>query len=110
LASLDRSAITYEPETVFVPEYAVAYATDFAVRVIRNRGAKTMTDLRVGWKMPAAVGDPSHRVYPGVRRRFISHLEKNGVDPSFADQPVPDTMNYPGFQRVLQELLTHTRG
>lgn len=109
LATADRSATTYDPKTIFDPLYATAYATDLVYRLLRSYGPRTWGEVRVGWAAPSLIAKPDSDRYAATIGRFRKDLQKNGVDPSFADEPVPGHGNYPGFQIVLNALLNHAQ-
>ncbi len=107
LHTLDEAARRHDPAYVFVPSFAVAYATDYVVRLAGRFGsaAPTWDEIWARWgaSLPA-VG------YPATRRHdtladSLARAVRRGADPGIVDQPV-SVSAYPGFETVARQLKT----
>lgn len=103
LATADGAARRHDPAYVFVPPFAVAYATDFVVRLVGEGEPATWRRVWDRWcgHMPA-VG------YPPMRRNdslldSLTRTAKRGADPGIVDQPV-SVAAYPGFEALARQL------
>jgi hypothetical protein len=107
LATADGAARRHDPSYVFVPSFAVAYATDLVVRLAGSgRGlpsAPTWAELWDRWRaVVPAVG------YPPTRRNdtladSLRRTARRGADPAIVVQRVCAAA-YPGFQALAQQL------
>lgn len=108
LATADERAHTHDPARVFDPPFAVAYAADLVRRIKVGYGAETWGDIRAGWALPKwARPDSTASGKAVVLERFakrIRQVRSMGVDQDIATKTFT-TRNYPGFTRVLHELL-----
>jgi len=103
LATADGTARRHDPAYVFMPPFAVAYATDLVVRLVGEGEPPTWTELWGRWRAALpAVG------YPPTRRNdsladSLGRAAKRGADPQIVAQRV-HVADYPGFQAVARVL------
>ena len=103
LATIDGAARSMDPMLVFEPAHAIAFITDFVVRLIRNRGARTWESVKVGMGLPAAAKDPNHPEYRRIAEKFTKHARSTG-HAGLGARAVPTTAQYPGFGPLLAAL------
>lgn len=105
LHTADGAARRHDPAYVFVPTFAVAYATDYVVRLAGRLAPSTPTwrELWHHWgaSLPA-IG------YPATRRNdsladSLARTARRGADRGIVDQPVC-VAAYPGFEAVARQL------
>ena len=103
LATNDGAARRHDPAYVFVPPFAVAYATDFVVRLVGHGQLPTWLEVweRWGQALPA-VG------YPPTRRNetladSLARARRRGADPTIVGRRV-GVAAYPGFEVLARHL------
>lgn len=103
LVTADGAARRHDPAYVFVPRFAVAYATDLVVRLATQAPAPTWLDLWGRWRATVpCVG------YPPTRRNdsladSLGRAARRGADLGIVGQPV-SVAGYPGFQALARQL------
>jgi hypothetical protein len=103
LATADGAARRHDPAYVFVPPFAVAYATDLVVRLVGLGEPPTWHDVWERWRvLLPPIG------YPPTRRNesladSLARTRRRGTDPGIVDQPV-SAASYPGFESVARQL------
>lgn len=103
LATADGAARRHDPAYVFVPPFAIAYATDLVVRLAAQGPAPTWTELWDRWRTALpCVG------YPPTRRNdtladSLGRAARRGADPAIVGQRV-SVEGYPGFQALARQL------
>lgn len=103
LTTADGSARRHDPAYVFVPPFAVAYATDRVVRLAQAGSPPTWLELWRRWAagLPAIGYPPSRRndsLHDSLRRSA-----RRGADLAIVDQAVR-VQAYPGFVTLLRQL------
>lgn len=102
LATADGAGRRHDPSYVFMPQFAVAYATDLVIRLTAGLDSPTWTDLWARWsRVLPTITTPSQA--EGSFEDFLRRTHRCGADPDIAGRPV-STRRYPGFRRVAQEL------
>ena len=102
LATADGAARRHDPAYVFVPAFAVAYATDLVVRLAGSEPI-TWREVWERWRsLLPAVG------YPPTRRNdslteSLTRAARRGADCGIVDQRVI-LKAYPGFKALVREL------
>jgi hypothetical protein len=103
LATADGAARRHDPAYVFVPAFAVAYATDLVVRLAGEVAPPTWREIWDRWRaIVPAIG------YPPTRRNdsltdSLTRAARRGADPSIVDQRV-SVAGYPGFDALVRQL------
>ncbi len=103
LATSDGAGLRHDPVTVFVPTFAVAYATDYVVRLARQTEPPMWSELWDRWsaRLPS-IGFPALRRKDSLADSLTRSLRR-GADPKIVDQRV-QTAEYPGFDAVARQL------
>lgn len=101
LATADGTARRHDPAFVFMPPFAVAYATDLVMRLAS--GSPTWTEVWTRW---GAIVPPVG--YPLTRRNdsladSLGRAARRGADPAIVDQQVR-VEGYPGFEALVRHL------
>lgn len=103
LATADGTARRHDPAFVFVPGFAVAYATDLVVRLAGQGPPPTWRDVWDRWRaLLPAIG------YPPTRRNesladSLARARRRGADAGIVEQRVT-VAGYPGFEAVARQL------
>lgn len=103
LATADGAARRHDPAYVFVPAFAVAYATDLVVRLVGQGEPVTWGQVWERWRgqMPS-VGYPPTRRNDSLRDS-LTRAARRGADPEIVDQRV-SAEAYPGFEALARQL------
>lgn len=102
LSTSDGAGRRHDPAYVFMPQFAVAYATDLVTRLMAGRSAPTWGSLWARWSdLLPAVTTPSQA--QGSFEDFLRRTQRFGSDPSIIERRV-DAGRYPGFSRVARAL------
>lgn len=102
LATADGTARRHDPAYVFMPAFAVAYATDLVVRLAGPAPA-TWADLWDRWRaIVPPVGYPPTRRNDSLADSLV-RTAKRGADPAIVGQPV-EVAAYPGFDALARQL------
>jgi hypothetical protein len=103
LATADAAARRHDPAFVFVPSYAVAYATDLVVRLVGHGPPPTWRDVWDRWRaLLPAIGHPPTRRNESLADS-LSRARRRGADPGIVEQRV-SVAGYPGFEAVARQL------
>jgi hypothetical protein len=103
LATADGAARRHDPAYVFVPAFAVAYATDLVVRLVGEAEPPTWREVWERWRgVVPAIG------YPPTRRNdsladSLARAARRGADPSIVERRASVT-GYPGFDALARQL------
>lgn len=105
LTTSDGAGLRHDPVYVFVPPFAVAYATDFVVRLARQSDPPTWNELweRWGSRLPSIGFPPSRR--NDSLADSLARSARRGADPSILDLRVC-AAEYPGFDALARQLKT----
>jgi hypothetical protein len=104
LATADGSARRHDPAYVFLPPFAVAYATDLVARLVGGT-EPTWSEVWDRWR---AIMPPVG--YPPTRRNdtlvdSLARSARRGADPAIVGQRV-SAAAYPGFDALARKLKT----
>jgi hypothetical protein len=105
LATADGAARRHDPVNVFVPPFAVAYATDLVVRLAGKEQPPTWDELWARWgaRLPA-IGHPPSRRNDSLADS-LARCVRRGADPEIVSQRV-SVGGYPGFDALARQLKT----
>lgn len=103
LATADGAARRHDPVNVFVPPFAVAYATDWVVRLAGQDPPTTWSEVwdRWGARLPA-IGHPPSRRNDSLADS-LARCVKRGADPTIVGRRVC-VDGYPGFDALARQL------
>jgi len=102
LSTADGAGRRHDPSYVFMPHFAVAYATDLVVRLLPGLEAPSWADVWRRWsRMLPTVTAPSQA--QGTFEDFLARTHRWGSDASIVERPLR-AEGYPGFTRVTRQL------
>lgn len=102
LSTADGAGRRHDPSYVFMPHFAVAYATDLVVRLLSGLEDPCWADVWSRWsRVLPTVTAPSQA--HGTFEDFLERMRRWGSDPSIVERPIT-VRGYPGFARVAREL------